>query len=1279
MKNKVVGGQWVTVALVVLLACGALFTVWEVRRSDGQMRDSLLLQARLAGQAVDLALVRSLSGSVADLGKPAYQRLKEQLVDIRQANAKCRFLYVLGRTAESATGGGQGRSVFFFADSEPADSQDNSPPGQVYEDVTEENRRLFDTQQGLVEGPVADRWGTWVSALVPLLDPATGELVAVLGMDIDAHTWRLDVAAQAALSSCLMLALLILLASAILAVSSRSRASAKPLRRRLLFSLATAVLALAAGFGVVLVTQQQDSLYLFGKQELLARAEVPGAEAGGLHVLHALTEAKMAQRRLLAFEAGGALILLSGLFGVLFVLLRRTDQGIQLQQAELRESEERHRAMFEKNRSIQMLLDPQDGAIIDANSAACAFYGYSLAQLRTMKITDINTLSPEQVFQKMEEARSERCTRFLFKHRLADGQVRDVEVHSGPIPANGREWLYSIVYDISERSRVEEALNQERVLVRALMDNVPDHIYFKDADSRFIMISRTHAQSFGLSDASQARGKTDFDFFTEEHARKAFEDEQAIIRTGQPLVNLEEKETWADGATTWVTTTKMPLLGDNGKIIGTFGISHDITARKRAEAELLNTNHQLEAATARANEMAQQAKRASAAKSEFLANMSHEIRTPMNGVIGMTGILLDTELNDEQRRYAEIVRDSGEALLGLVNDILDFSKIEAGKMDLEMMGFDLQNLVEDFAANMALRANDKGLELLCGIAADVPTLLCGDPGRLRQILTNLTGNAIKFTQAGEVAVRVTRESEESPAEEAAGVLLRFAVRDTGIGIAKNKLGLLFEKFTQADASTTRKYGGTGLGLAISKQLAELMGGQVSVESEEGRGSEFTFTVRLRKQAGGVNADALPPADLRSVRVLIVDDNATSREILSTRMTSWGMRPSETSDGPAALQALLQARAENDPFKVAVLDMQMPGMDGETLGLAIKADERLAGTLLVMLTSLGATGDARRFQEIGFEGFLTKPTRHHELKSALSLALGGRGPVQPQARAGGPVVSASELPSVFAGSKARILLAEDNITNQQVALGILKKLGLRADAVANGVEAVKALGSLPYDVVLMDVQMPVMDGLEAARQIRSPYSAVRNHAVPIIAMTAYAIQGDREKCLVAGMNDYLAKPVAPLALAEMLKKWLPQETGKGAGRGAGPEPSRAGETPPAAPVIWDREAMMERMMGDEGLAQTILNGFLEDVAQRIDALKAFLAAGDLPGFERQAHSINGATAIIGGVALHAVVYAMEQMARGGDLASAGARMAELDVQFARLKGVLERERLAGGAL
>jgi PAS domain S-box-containing protein len=669
-----------------------------------------------------------------------------------------------------------------------------------------------------------------------------------------------------------------------------------------------------------------------------------------------------------------------------------------------------------------------------------------------------------------------------------------------------------MIYSWVETARQKEHLERSERKFRKIFDNSIQGIYQSTLEGRFITVNRAMAAMCGYDSPDQMMSEvTDpaTQLYTKPGARAAFI--RQLTENGE-LREAETRYRRRDGSLFDVcinANLAHDALTNEAYIEG---IIEDITEKKRSAALRLAK----EAAEA-----------ASEAKSEFLANMSHEIRTPMNGIIGMTGLLLGTRLSAEQREYADTVRISADSLLAIINDILDYSKIEAGKLDLELIDFDLWVALEEVNDLLALKAHKKGLEYLAAIDSQVPTQITGDPGRLRQILINLAGNAVKFTHEGEIEIRVSVEAETD-----SDVTLRFGVRDTGIGITPDQKSRLFESFSQADTSTTRKYGGTGLGLTISKKLTAMMGGRIHVDSTPGRGSEFWFTAVFGKQPQGNAKPITIPEDIRGKHILIVDDNATNRHILRDLLTTWGCRHGEVAGGQEALEALNAAVEHDTPFDIAILDMQMPKMDGAMLGRRIKETPAIADTIMVMMTSMGDRGDAKRLTEIGFAAYLTKPVKPSQLFDCLGTVAGI--PKEEGARVPAPIVTRHSL-AEDKKRRFRVLLAEDNVVNQKVAAILLEKLGYHADIVCNGKEAVKAMKRSNYHIVLMDCQMPELDGYGATAEIRSATSRGINHRVPIIALTAHAMKGDREKCIAAGMDDYLTKPINPQALADVLEK------------------------------------------------------------------------------------------------------------------------------------------------
>jgi PAS domain S-box-containing protein len=782
------------------------------------------------------------------------------------------------------------------------------------------------------------------------------------------------------------------------------------------------------------------------------------------------------------------------------------------------------------------------------------------------------------------------------------------------------------ITDITAQRQAETQLQRERFLFRTLMENLPDVIYFKDIDGRFIRVAASLVKRLGATDATEVLGKTDADFLPAKLAAQTRAEEQRLIEGGQPILRKEEQAAWDHSDDTWLLTTKIPVRDEHEQIIGTLGISHDITEQKlaqerfrrlieatpsamvvvdsegkiqlvnaatekmfgysrgellgqrveilvpqavrsqhiqhrhqfakRPEDRIVVTDRKLTAVRKDGRELAveigltpitldgkalvlssiydltahmraeqaliaakETAESANRAKSDFLANMSHEIRTPMNAVIGMTELVLDSQINQTQRNYLNIVLESAESLLSIINEILDFSKIEAGRLEFESIEFDLYEELGDTLKTLALRAHSKHIELAWHIEPNVPRYLVGDPTRLRQVLVNLVGNAIKFTEQGEVVVTVRNNSIEDDQ-----VTLQLTVRDTGIGIPAEKMEQIFVPFEQVDTSTTREFGGTGLGLSITSYLIRAMQGRIWVESQPGQGSQFHF---LAQFGIGTKQDASPTeaADLSGLSVLVVDDNATNRLILANLLDGWGMNVLVAESAGEAIELLEQCSAQGESLPLLLSDVQMPHEDGFMLAKKLRSDPRFKEIKIVLLTSAGRPGDAERSKQLGISVHMMKPVKRSELHDALTHVCGR----QPQLSV--PPQSAAEATAM---RPLKILLAEDGKANQVLAMGLLKRWGHQVDVAEDGQQALELTANNRFDLVLMDVQMPVMDGLEATRQIRERERETGAH-LPIVAMTARAMKGDRQECIDAGMDQYVAKPIRKQELAAVLSQ------------------------------------------------------------------------------------------------------------------------------------------------
>ncbi len=786
--------------------------------------------------------------------------------------------------------------------------------------------------------------------------------------------------------------------------------------------------------------------------------------------------------------------------------------------------------------------------------------------------------------------------------------------------------------DITVRKNAEERLRKSEERFKHIAESMSDWVWEVDQNGVYTYCSEKVQKILGYS-AAEIIGKTPFDFMPPQEAAGIAQLFQYFLAGARPIKNLENWNITKDGRRVCLLTNGVPVFDDKGNLAGYRGVDSDITERKLNEQAL--------------HEARDAALTASRLKSEFIANISHEVRTPMNAILGVLELLNDMDLRDDQRDYVSIAHNAAEALLNILNEILDFSKLENNRLTLENVEFDLRNLIYGVTELFANAARQKDLDWSQLVRSNVPTLLYGDPTRLRQVLSNLLSNAVKFTESGDISVSV-RVIEQVGDD----VLLRFEVRDTGIGIARTELRRVFESFSQADGSNSRKYGGTGLGLTISKRLVELMGGRIDVESEPGKGSVFDFTVHMRISLRDPGSEARDDG-LAGLRVLVVDDSCIGGTALREQLEEWNITACAVTSGTEAIEVLKRAARQGEPYDLVLLDIIMPGMDGIELSHRLKQEEDLSGLRLIAVTKVGLRGQAGEVQSAGIDAYLSRPMRSRDLYDCIRVVMYGGGAED------GRLITKHSIVETRIMEKIRILVAEDNVVNQKVALGMLSRLGYSADVVNNGVEAVEAVLSTPYDLVLMDCQMPEMDGYEATKAIRGREN---DRHTTIVAMTAHAMEEDSQLCKDVGMDDYLPKPVRLEALREKLETWLSDS--------ALPEPFVLDDDAFAGANVLDpiKARELRDLLGDD--FTNLVEVYMIDVPIRLSELQSAAVCGDVKTLENAAHVVKGGSANIGATRLAEACDRLVRQCRSGSVADPRAMVADIVREYGLLKPRLE---------
>ena len=917
----------------------------------------------------------------------------------------------------------------------------------------------------------------------------------------------------------------------------------------------------------------------------------------------------------------------AGAPGYLIAIIQDISQRKRLEEA-LRESERRFRTFVDHATDAFFLLDDRH-VVLDVNRQACQSLGYTRDELVGMTPPDFDPdITPANIEEINRKLNAGETVAFESRHRRKDGTVFPVEVRGQAFWEGGRDFTVALARDMTEHKQAEEALRESERRFRTLAEALPHMVWTAEPDGATDYFNARTTEYTGLT-PEQLRGWDWRSTIHPEDLPRCLELWTRSIATGEPY-EIEFRVRRADGAFRWHLARALALRDDSGRITKWFGSCIDIDDQKRAQEALREAKEAAEAANR--------------AKDEFLANVSHEIRTPMNAILGMTELVLDTPLTEDQRQCLKTVKSAADNLLGLMNDLLDFSKIEAGKLELDPADFSLRAAVGDTLRALAVRAHTKGLELIYDVQPEVPDALVGDAGRLRQVLLNLVGNAIKFTDAGEVVVRVEVAGEPAPEGE---VGLRFTVRDTGIGIPRDQQERIFRAFEQEDSSTTRRYGGTGLGLTIAARLVALMRGQITVESEPGRGSTFAFTARLGLQPHPPEqVPVRPPVLLHDLPVLVVDDNATNRHILEEWLRGWQMEPAAVGDGLAALDALWDAVSVGRPYALVLLDARMPDTDGLALAAKIRKRAELAATRIILLTSGERPGDWDRIREQRIDAHLLKPVQQDELLETIYRVMSrANGDAPPAAGpVGGREPAAAPVP---AAAPLHILVAEDNEINAQLLERLLARRGHRVRLANNGREALALAEEGGFDLLLLDVHMPELDGFQVIQAVRERERSAGGH-LPVIALTARARQEDRERCLAAGMDDFLAKPIQAADL------WAATER-------------VTGSRPPAdrpGPGLLDPRVLLAACGGDAATLEKICQVLRARLPDHLTAVQDALRERDAVRLREAAHKLCGTVAAFSTV-VGAVASDLEDQAARGQLEEAWPLVEQLEAMAREL--------------